>query len=368
MRLKVSVLLRYRELLRLARKEGLAPSLAGRGAAPVPTDPVGVRLRRALEEAGGVYVKLGQIAATRVDLLPGRHLRGAGPAPEPGRRRSRPTNMRAVLEEEFGRPVEETFAAFDWEPIAAASIGQTYGAQPPLGRGGRGQGPAARASTRSSSATSPRWRCSPSSRSAGRRSARACGPARCSGQFAESLRAELDFLREVEAMAEMTALLGDGSSVRVPRVHRQLCTRRVLVQERFEGSTLADVDRLDAMSIDRRAVADQLLRTTLEQVLRMGFFHADPHPGNVFVFDDGSLGLIDFGAVGRLDSIQQQAVLEMLVGMVRRDVSLLREAIEQVVDVAETAAARPAGAGAGPARSRRTSGPPGRWSPPSSRT
>ena len=69
----------------------------------------------------------------------------------------------------------------------------------------------------------------------------------------------------------------------------------------------------------------------------MGFFHADPHPGNVFVFPDGSLGLIDFGAVGRLDAIQQQAVLEMLVGMVRRDVSLLREAIEQVVDVAETA-------------------------------
>ena len=69
----------------------------------------------------------------------------------------------------------------------------------------------------------------------------------------------------------------------------------------------------------------------------MGFFHADPHPGNVFVFEDGSLGLIDFGAVGRLDAIQQQAVLEMLVGMVRRDVSLLREAIEQVVDVAETA-------------------------------
>jgi ubiquinone biosynthesis protein len=91
------------------------------------------------------------------------------------------------------------------------------------------------------------------------------------------------------------------------------------------------------MAIDRRAVAEKLLRTTLEQVLRMGFFHADPHPGNVFVFDDGSLGLIDFGAVGRLDAIQQQAVLEMLAGMVRRDVSMLREAIEQVVEVAETA-------------------------------
>ena len=95
---------------------------------PAPPDPVGVRLRRALEEAGGVYVKLGQIAATRVDLLPAQLCEELGQlqnrvAPESAE------NMRAVLEEEFGRPVEETFAAFDWDPIAAASIGQTYGAQ-----------------------------------------------------------------------------------------------------------------------------------------------------------------------------------------------------------------------------------------------
>jgi ubiquinone biosynthesis protein len=155
------------------------------------------------------------------------------------------------------------------------------------------------------------------------------------GQFAESLRAELDFRREVDAMAEMTALLGDRSPVRVPRIHRHLCTRRVLVQERFEGATLADTDALAALAIDRRSVAEQLLRTTLDQVLRMGFFHADPHPGNVFVFADGSLGMIDFGAVGRLDPIQQSAVLEMLVALVQRDVSLLREAIERVVDADE---------------------------------
>ena len=76
-----------------------------------------------------------------------------------------------------------------------------------------------------------------------------------------------------------------------------------------------------------------LLRSTLDQVLRAGFFHADPHPGNVFAFPDGTLGLIDFGAVGRLDSIQQAAVVDMLAALARHDVSLLRDGIERVADV-----------------------------------
>ena len=79
-------------------------------------------------------------------------------------------------------------------------------------------------------------------------------------QFAQSLRAELDFRREADAMAEMAMLLGTASAVRVPKVYRELCTRRLLVQERFEGFTVADTDELDASAIDRDALADQLLR------------------------------------------------------------------------------------------------------------
>ena len=155
------------------------------------------------------------------------------------------------------------------------------------------------------------------------------------GQFAQSLRAELDFRREVDAMVEMAIALDDHSSVRIPRVYPELCTRRLIVQERFDGFTVADSDRLAVADIDRDALGEELLRSMLDQVLRIGFFHADPHPGNIFVFDDGTLGLIDFGAVGRLDPIQQAAVVDMLAGLMRRDVSLLRDGIERVADVTE---------------------------------
>jgi ubiquinone biosynthesis protein len=337
-RLRISVLHRYRELVRLAREEGFGPARSSGGDTPGSADPVGVRLRRALERAGGVYVKLGQIAATRVDLLPVEVCRELGElqnrvVAEPAER------MRAVLEDELGRPLEEVFAAFEWEPIAAASIGQTYAARLHSGEAVvvKIQRPGVDLVIERDLAALALLADLAQRRTPLGQSVRS---GEVLGQFAESLRAELDFRREVEAMAEMTVLLGEGADVRVPRVHRALCTRRVLVQERFDGATLADGHRLDSMAIDRPKVAEKLLRTTLDQVLRHGFFHADPHPGNVFVFEDGSLGLIDFGAVGRLDPIQQTAVLEMLVAFVRRDTDLLCDAIERVVDVDDVAAPR----------------------------
>ena len=134
-------------------------------------------------------------------------------------------------------------------------------------------------------------------------------------QFAQSLRAELDFRREADAMAEMALLLGAGT--------RPCASRRSTASSARGGSSCRSGStaspsptprQLDASGIDRTALADQLLRSTLDQVLRVGFFHADPHPGNVFAFADGTLGLIDFGAVGRLDPIQQAAVVDMLAG------------------------------------------------------
>jgi ubiquinone biosynthesis protein len=152
-------------------------------------------------------------------------------------------------------------------------------------------------------------------------------------EFARSLQAELDFRIEGRATIEMAAAVGPDSPVRIPAIYNELCTRRLLVEERFEGVTVGQLDRRDPATFDRSTLANGLLRCALEQIVRLGFFHADPHPGNVFVFDDGTLGLIDFGAVGRLDPIQQAAVVDMLAAIVQRDVGLLRDGLERVTDV-----------------------------------
>jgi ubiquinone biosynthesis protein len=298
-------------------------------------ESTGIRLRRVLEEAGGVYIKLGQIAATRVDLLPAEVCEQLAQlqnrvAPE------RREDVAAVLETELGAAVDEVFAEFDWEPLAAASIGQTHVARLRSGesvvvkvqRAGIGE-----LMERDLAALELL------AGLAQRRTQLGLGlrTGETLAQFAENLRSELDFLREADAMSEMRARLDATSSVRIPRVHRELCTRRVLIQERFDGFTVSDTVQLESSGVDRRSIADQLLRSMFEQVLTIGFFHADPHPGNVFVFADGTLGLIDFGAMGRLDPIQQSGVVDIFFALAKRDVSVLRDGVERVAEVSETA-------------------------------
>ena len=328
---RVDVFRRYRELLGLIRQHGFGPLLATGGKAERAAEPAGVRLRRVLEEAGGVYVKIGQIAATRIDLLPPEicaelaKLQNRVPA-EPAE------NIEPMLEAELGGSVDAVFAEFDWEPLAAASIGQTYRARLHSGEAVvvKVQRPEIERIIERDLAALAHLADLAERRTPLGRSVRS---SEILGQFARSLRAELDYLGEADAMADMAVVLGDGAGVRVPKVCAELTTRRVLVQERFEGFTVADTDELAASSVDPRALADGLLRSALEQVLQHGFFHADPHPGNVFVLADGTLGLIDFGAVGRLDAIQRTAVIDMMAGLLRQDVSLLRDGIEQVADM-----------------------------------
>jgi ubiquinone biosynthesis protein len=334
MQRRISVLRRYRELVRLCQEEGFGPFLSAAERAERSVDAPGVRLRRVLERAGGVYIKLGQIAATRVDLLP-REL--CDELAELQNRVSAEPKDRIVpvLEAELGGPVEQVFAEFDWEPLASASIGQTYKARLHSGESVvvKVQRPDIEALMERDLAALALVADLAQRRTPFGQGVRS---GEMLAQFAGGLRAELDFRREADAMSEMALLLHDRSPVRIPKVFREVSGRRVLVQERFEGLTVSDTRRLDNGAVDRAALADQLLRTTLDQVVRVGLFHADPHPGNVFALPDGSLGLIDFGAVGRLDPIQQSAVIDVMLALARRDVGLLRDGVERIAEVADT--------------------------------
>jgi ubiquinone biosynthesis protein len=329
-RSKLEPLSRYRELIGILRRHQLLGRVRGgtdddAGLAPAP-----VRLREALEEAGGVYVKLGQIAATRIDLLP------ASVCEELSKLQSRSNPIsaeavRGVLEAELGRPVEEVFDDFDWEPLASASIGQTHTA---VLRDGeevvvKVQRPGVDAAIERDLAALNQL-----ARLAERRSVigRDLRVSTLAEEFGRSLRSELDFTREAQSTRFMHDMAErDESPVRVPSVHPELCTRRMMVQERLHGVPLSEVpaDR----DLDRDALARQLLSVNITNILERGVFHADPHPGNVMVLDDGTLGMIDYGATGRLDSIQEQAVIDMLIALVRRDAGMLRDGVERVADV-----------------------------------
>jgi len=332
-RRRIEVFRRYRELVKLARRQGFGVLRSG-GEANL--DSQAVRLRRVLEEAGGVYVKLGQIAATRVDLLPSdvcaelAMLQNRVP-PEPRE------GIDEVLRAELG-DVDAVFASFEWEPLAAASIGQTHRAELRTGESVvvKVQRPHIEATMERDLAALALL-----ADLAQRRTPFGSGlrSGDMLAQFAQGLRAELDFRREADSMAEMAARLDGATPVRVPALHRHLCTRRVLVQERFEGRTVSSTAWPDELGLDRAVLGDQLLRSMLDQIMRLGFFHADPHPGNVFVLEDGTLGLIDFGAVGRLDPIQQAAIVDIFVALARRDVGLLRDGVERVANVSEMTSA-----------------------------
>jgi ubiquinone biosynthesis protein len=330
-RRRVQVFRRYRELVRLARREGFGRR---RSSGEPALDGQAVRLRRVLEQAGGVYVKLGQIAATRVDLLPSDMCAELAKlqnrvSPEPREA------IAGVLADELDDDIDTVFAEFDWEPLAAASIGQTHRARLRTGEAVvvKIQRPGIESTMERDLAALALL-----AELAQRRTSFGQGvrSGELLAQFASGLREELDFRREADAMTEMAARLDGDETVRIPVLHRHLCTRRVLVQERFEGRTVAETT---ATVAERGVLADQLLRSMLQQVMRLGFFHADPHPGNVFVLDDGGLGLIDFGAVGRLDPIQQAAIVDIMLALVGRDVALLRDGVERVANVAETISA-----------------------------
>ena len=333
-RRRISVLRRYRELVGLCREHGFGPFLSTAERAQRSVEAPGVRLRRVLEGAGGVYIKIGQIAATRVDLLPPEVCNELAQlqnrvAVEPRER------IAAVLEGELGATVDKVFAEFDWEPLAAASIGQTYRARLHSGEAVvvKVQRPDIEALMERDLAALALLADLAQRRTPFGQGVRS---GELLAQFAKGLRKELDFRHEADAMTEMTALMNGRAPVRIPAVHRHLSGRRILVQERFDGVTVADIDRLDSAAVDRRKLADQLLRSTVDQVMRIGVFHADPHPGNVFVLSDGTLGLIDFGAVGRLDPIEQSAIIDVMVALSRRDVALLRDGVERVADFADT--------------------------------
>jgi ubiquinone biosynthesis protein len=320
------VLHRYRNVLKIARRNGLGIGAMRDGSLPV-------RLRKTLEDAGGMFVKAGQVASTRTDLLPRdwcdelAHLRTkASPVPEEA--------MRPWLDKNLGADASEVFQNFDWQPIGSASIAQTY-----------------RATLRDGTPVIVKLQrptleevVSTDSRAmlqlAGlvERSTVtgvAIRPRALVEDFVETIQEELDFRIEASNANELAEVLASDDGVRVPLVFRPLSSTKVLVQERIEGCTLTNPDMLKQWNIDPSQLAQRLFKSFSSQIFDAGLFHADPHPGNIMVEEDGKIVLIDLGAVGHLSRHQRSHVLGMLTAAASGDARGLRAYLFEVASIDE---------------------------------
>jgi ubiquinone biosynthesis protein len=316
-------------VLRIVTRHGLAPLLGLRRGDVSTRKPseVSRRIRLSLEEAGGMFVKLGQLMVTRPDLLPpeavtelSRLQADVAPLAEP--------EVREIVTQETGRPLEEVFSSIDWAPIGSASIGQAHTA---VLRDGsevvvKVRRPGLEVQVDRDLAIT-KWLAS----LAERRTSwgQAYRVTELTEEFSDVLRSELRFDIEGQNAADMTTALEDHPGIRVPGIIDPLTTERMLVMERLTGIPLSKTTgRPD--NATSRALADDLCVSQVRAMLAGERFHGDPHPGNVLLLEDGGLGLVDFGITGRLDTFERASVFQMLIALKLDQPTVLYEALMSV--------------------------------------
>ena len=276
----------------------------------------GERLRLAMADLGPAFIKLAQVLSTRADFVPAaivselRRLQDEVP----------PVDFSAiegVLCEELGPDWESRFATFEREPVAAASIGQVHRAS--LTDGTPVMVKVQRPGVAEAVETDLRFVDDLAGVIHGRVPAvRRYALPQFAREFADILHDELDYTVEAHNAEVMAELLSDNSSITMPRVIADQTTRRVLTTERLTGTRL-DPESLRARGFDPRQIAERYALAILEMIFEHGFFHGDPHQGNVVVLDDGRVGFIDLGMVGRLPSGSVRELRELLISVFELD-------------------------------------------------
>ena len=299
------------------------------------------RIRMAFEELGPTFIKLGQVLATRPDLIPMslveelRLLQDRVP-PFPG------DDARREIERALGKPVEQLFARFDATPLAAASIAQVHRAT--LTDGSEVVVKVRRPNLEQQIARDLDVLTSlagllednvPESRQ--------FSPRAIADEFRRSIWREIDLTKEARNIERFARNFRGDRTVHVLRTYPELSGKAVLTLEFIDGIKASDVAALEAAGIDRSDLARRGVEFVVKQVFEHGFFHADPHPGNVFVLQDGRIAPIDMGMMGQLDRDLRDALLELLVGLLLGDggkiVALFRR-LELVDESADLGALR----------------------------
>lgn len=294
-------------------------------------------LRLTLEQCGGIFVKFGQVLSTRKELLSPIFIEELEKLQQQAPPLSK-EQVDALLQQNLPAPVDEIFSYFSEEPLAAASIGQVHKAvlrqtnEPVVVKILR---PEVKEIMRDDLGILLEFATWISSRSSW---AESFGFKDLAIGFAASLREEIDFQIEARNMTQVTNMMRKTVlKVNIPRAYLQYSNANILVMDYIDGKSVANASVVfEKFNIDRHEFAQNVLYAFLEQALISGIFHADPHPGNVYVENrQGMITLLDFGAVGRLAAMQQEGLKLFLVGIHQNDVGVLVDGITLLVENAE---------------------------------
>ena len=289
------------------------------------------RIRMALTELGTTFIKLGQMLSTRADLV------GPELATELKKLQSNtppddPQTVEATVDAELGAPPASLYAEFEEGALASASIGQVHRA-----RLSSGESVVVKVQHAASDATVRRdleimqGLAELAERHASQ--LRAYQPIATTAEFRRTLLRELDFTRERRNLQQFSQNFADNEHIHFPTVYPDLSSQRVLTMEYVEGISLSDREQLLESGADLNEVALRGANMYLDMIFRDGFYHADPHPGNLMLLTDGALGVLDCGMVGRIDEQLREDFEGMLLAAVDRDAEELTDTIVRLGSV-----------------------------------
>ena len=282
--------------------------------------------RMMLEELGITFIKLGQLLSTRSDLLPPEYIAELSKLQDQVSTTISGKEIETILNEELDKPIQDIFALFEYEPLAAASIGQVHMATlldatdvvVKLRRPGAFEQVEEDLAIIQSLAdiANRRWDV-----------AQLYDLPGLVYEFSQTLRAELDYISEARNGESFARNFANNPSVHIPVVYLEATTSRIITMERIEGIKINDIAELEATGLSRSELAKHVTHIILQMVFEDGLFHADLHPGNLFVRAGGQIGLIDFGKVGTVDERTQQQLAAVLLAIGMQDSERLTDTI-----------------------------------------